>query len=188
MFCLLAVLPNPAPLRTPHPVQDKNFYLLGLLERNRASLEGNPALATLAKMKRAALHDAAEHCGAEPTCYVEKLKLSDAEIATAEKELRLLHSAVEGELRESGVRIREADQNGADLVGLTWRAEAAALNRILDIYGLGKPPTIPKSIARCMTRRLLYTGVASKSARLCWMMFSKHRRCFSKQHCGSQKN
>ena len=72
--CLVASLstaaaaePLRAPVRLESPVQDKNFYLLSLLERTpdvRDAVRTEPALARMAADRLAALDKAAEACRA----------------------------------------------------------------------------------------------------------------------------
>jgi DUF218 domain len=134
-------------LSLPHPVQDKNFYLLSLFQRNtpvRAVLSRNKALKQLAEDKVLALKKAAS-CN-DVNCFDELMRLDEQTVAAVETELRKLANRPElkrlakNDLRPSGVFIKYNDESDARMLMSAWRDAAAGLNRLLSVYGLGKDP------------------------------------------------
>src|SRR4029077_19398828 len=89
IYCLAAGLPSAAaaeplraPVRLPAPVQDKNFYLLSILERTpdvRDAVKAEPALARLAAERLAALDKAAKTCNLDLDCYAASFQWSEAQ-------------------------------------------------------------------------------------------------------------
>lgn len=125
---LQAAEPARAPLPLRAPVQDKNFYLLSLIERTSdiaRVLANDPELTAIRRDKADALR----------TDW-QKLRFSDAEIAIASAALLRLYKA-DGELRRSGAYVRYVDVTAA------WADAARAINNILDVYGSGKAPRYP---------------------------------------------
>jgi hypothetical protein len=135
-------LHEPLPLKSP--VQDKNFYLLSLIERTPAVSKAMPAAT------RESLLQAAQSCGVAPECYANALKWSDAEIEKTAASLRDLYAAnaavkqmVDGPLRSSGVLVRSQAKSGADLLAQGWIEAAHGINRAIDVYALGEKPRYP---------------------------------------------
>ena len=161
-LCLLfipaaALPPPPQPARAPlplhSPVQDKNFYLLSLIERLPAAkqaIQTDPELSQLAAAKRAALAQAAQACEARLACYADALKWTDSDAARAAAALTRLYrdsaavrQLVDGPLRRSGVLIRYQSKTGEDLLAQAWSDIVQNENRIVDVYGLGVAPRYP---------------------------------------------
>ena len=141
------------PLLLTSPVQDKNFYLLSMMERTaavRKVLTSDPILGNLAATKRAELEKASQTCGADLDCYCAALRWSDAEMDAAAHALRSLHGSsdairhlVEGPLRASGMFQRDRLLSGDELLARGWLDAARAINNIIDVYGTGKPGRYP---------------------------------------------
>jgi hypothetical protein len=134
-------------LSLPYPVQDKNFYLLSLFQRNapvRALLSRNRVLKQLAADKALALKKAAS-CH-DVSCFEELMRLDERAVKAVETELENLANRpgferlVKNDLRRSGVFIKYRDQSDARMLVSAWRDAAAGMNRLLSIYGLGKDP------------------------------------------------
>jgi 8-oxo-dGTP pyrophosphatase MutT (NUDIX family) len=148
---LLAQVPQPLALRWP--LADKNFYLLTRLEgdpRARAELSSDAALRELATAKREAVKRAASGCALDRDCYLGAVRWKDVEIEAVSGRLRnlvarggVLRSLAAGPLRDSGVFIRFHAKNDADLIVEAWKDAAVNLNRVIGIYGEGKPPRYP---------------------------------------------
>jgi uncharacterized SAM-binding protein YcdF (DUF218 family) len=142
-------VPEPKPVRWQNPVQDKNFYLLSLLERTPAVariLQDDPALREMAQARREALHTAS-NCPEDLACLLAPLRFSDAELTRASEALQRLHgtappvrSLVETSLRSSGAYVRWHDRSGDALLVAAWLDAARGVNRIIDVYGSGKAP------------------------------------------------
>jgi hypothetical protein len=126
-------LKRPLPLK--HPVQDKLFYVLSAMENTPAPFRSSTALAQLATNKQAALSKAAKTCELDIKCMASALKWSDAEIEAAATALAPLATSVDPSLRDSGLFVR---YQGSLLVP-AWRDAAKALNKLIDVYGLGEP-------------------------------------------------
>src|ERR1041384_8707395 len=119
------VLAVHAPLPLTRPVQDKNFYVLSLLERNPA-VRSNAALATLRAAKARALHDAVGTCALDVACFAAAMRFSDAEIDAVARALNDLHLD-DAPLRASGT---EALHPAIDAA---WKEAANGINNIIDV-------------------------------------------------------
>lgn len=108
------------------PVREKNFHVLTVLEQHTPD---DPRLTRIAAAKRAALSASAN--------IVEAMRWTPAEIATVSEVLASVTSANEP-LRKS--RMYGESPN----LVKAWQAAAMAMNRIYDVYGLGKPPRYPE--------------------------------------------
>ena len=134
-------------LSLPKPVQDKNFYLLSLFQRNRdvrRVLSQNETLKQLAARKVAALKKAAS-CD-NVACFDELIRLNTPGIAAVANELQTLTNRPEfkllakKDLRPSGVFIKYARQSDSEMLISAWKDAANGMNRVLSVYGLGKDP------------------------------------------------
>src|SRR5437870_2839897 len=86
--------PAKTPLDLLAPLEDKNFYLLSLIERTpeaRRALASDPELKKLGLTKRESLRKTIDTCNGEAACYASTLKWTDSEIATAAQRLRELY-------------------------------------------------------------------------------------------------
>lgn len=135
-------------LSLPKPVQDKNFYLLSLFQRNREVrklLSRNKTLRRLSNERLLALKKAAS-CN-DVACFDELIRLSGPTIEAVATELEALANGpqlkalVKKDLRPSGVFIKYSGQSDAQLLAAAWKDAAKGLNRILNVYCLGKDPT-----------------------------------------------
>lgn len=134
-------------LSLPQPVQDKNFYLLSLFQRNpevRRLLIRNRTLSRLASSKHRALRNAGK-CD-DVTCFDQLLRFTDGEVETVATALMALSATpafqhlAKRHLRPSGVFIKHAQLSNARMLVAAWRDAANGMNRILRVYGLGKNP------------------------------------------------
>lgn len=129
-----------------HPLQDKNFYLLTLLERSPA-IRSDPTLSRLQTARLQALDYAAKICELDVPCYSKALRFSpdqSAEIAAALAALYRtsseLKKLVDGPLKQSETYTRYNDQGGEALLTKAWADCASGLNRLIDVYALGIAP------------------------------------------------
>lgn len=129
------------------PVQDKNFYLLSLFQRNqqaRKLISRNKALRELAKEKVLALKKASS-CG-NMGCFDELIRFNNPTVDAVAAELQSLANTsqfkhlVRNDMRRSGVFIKYNEQRDDRMLVAAWKDAAAGLNRILSVYGLGKDP------------------------------------------------
>lgn len=134
-------------LSLPKPVQDKNFFLLSLFQRNlevRKLLSKNKAFRRLSKEKLLALRRAAS-CN-DVGCFDELIRFSGRTIQAVAAELQALakqpqfKALAKKDLRPSGVFIKYSRQSDAQMLAASWKDAANGLNRILSVYCLGKNP------------------------------------------------
>lgn len=134
-------------LSLPKPVQDKNFYLLSLFQRNpqaRRLLSQNKALKQLAAAKASGLKQI-QTCH-DVRCFDQLIRFDGPTIEAVATELQTLANRRElkllakRELRPSGVFIRYDNQSDAQMLVAAWKDAANGMNRILSVYGLGKDP------------------------------------------------
>jgi hypothetical protein len=132
------------------PVQDKNFYLLSLFQRNRELrilLSRNKVLNQIGTEKHVALKHAASCSNA--ACFDELMRFDAPTTEAVANALQTLADApafkllVKKDLRPSGVFIKYSDQTDSEMLVAAWKDAAAGLNRILNVYGLGKDPRYP---------------------------------------------
>ena len=128
-------------------VQDKNFYLLSLFQRNPEVgklLRQNKALKKLSNDKRRALRMAA-NCS-DVACFDRLFRFTDPTIETVAAELKALSKHPEfkklvmKDLRPSGAFIKYSGQSDAEMLIAAWKDAAKGMNRLLSVYGLGKDP------------------------------------------------
>ncbi len=142
----------PLPLR--NPLQDKNFYLLSLMQQTpavRTALLQSPALAKLTTDRFVTQTNLAALLDQPPSIYVQYFLWTDAQIQGAAEALRALYRSnpdmralVSGPLRHSGTAILLDSKSDEEMLVGTWTMEAQGINSILQTYGLGKAPLYPK--------------------------------------------
>jgi hypothetical protein len=145
--------PVRAPLRLEAPIQDKNFYLLSLIERTPVAaqaLQTEAGLSAVARRKREALAKAFPACAPEPTCAIEPFRFTpeeSTETATAlrhiYKDSEAVRRLVDGPLHQSGAYVRLHGRGGDDLLVAAWLEAAKGINNIIDVYGYGRAPRYP---------------------------------------------
>jgi len=145
--------PAHAPLPLHAPVQDKNFYVLSLIEQNadaNRAVRSDATLALMAKAKRDALAKVTGSCAADIACYVNALKFSDSEIAAAARILERLgtedpavRALAEGPMVTSGAFIAYRTDGTGQRLARAWTDAAHGIDGILDVYGLGRAPRYP---------------------------------------------
>ena len=128
-------------------VQDKNFYLLSLFQRDaevRRLLRDNRVLKKLANDKVQALRMAG-NCN-DAGCFDRLLRLSGPTIETVATTLKTLgrhpefKKLVMKDLRPSGAFIKHSNQSDSEMLAAAWKDAANGMNRLLRIYALGKDP------------------------------------------------
>jgi hypothetical protein len=150
---LLALAATQAPVPFGSTVEQKNFYLLSTFERSQPvsrALRADITLSELATAKRTALSKAANTCAAALSCYADAMKFSDPEIESVSNELKALYRNnaelrrfVDGPIHETGLLIRYEKLPGEESLSHGWTDSARAINSIIDVYGLGRPPRYP---------------------------------------------
>jgi hypothetical protein len=132
-LALRAAEPLRAPLPLHAPVQDKNFYVLSLLQE---------PLPRVLAAKREALHKAATECEKEAECFAAAMRWSDSEMTEVAAALRPTEELMRA-LRRSGAYVRFASKPDDELLAAAWLDAARGINNIIDVYGVAKPPRYP---------------------------------------------
>lgn len=149
---LTAALAAAQPLAYRQPVLEKNFPVLAALQRNAdaAALAGqDETLRRLAAAREQRHREALEQCESNLACLLDAFRWQEEEIAQAASALARLASTdpfvrlVHQDLRPSGVLFRHHSQSDSLLLERGWREAAAGMNRLIDVYGAGKPPRYP---------------------------------------------
>ena len=144
--------PARIPVPLERPLQDKNFYLLSMIERApdaRRAVETDPALHELAKAGHAAIEKALATCAEQLDCYTHALSLSESQTAAAETALRrlsrdgALQQLAAGPLRRSGMFQRYTAMSDQDLVAHAWEDAAHGIDGAIEVYGNGRKPRYP---------------------------------------------
>jgi DUF218 domain len=127
-------------------LQDRNAYLLTLIEADAAAREAVKANAELKAITERVTktRDAVRAaCKATTMCPVERLMLTDPEIDAAGSVLAKLagkdgplKAVAEQQMRPSGLFYRHANLDDAELVRTVWVETAHAINRIYRAYAL----------------------------------------------------
>lgn len=142
--------PAASPIDWKSPVEEKNFYLLAMIERDaavRKLVHDDAALSRIAKERVAALDHAVADCKARAECYAVALKWEDPN--PARESLAKLYAASAAmrdfveKLRASGMYVRYNDLDGAEFLWRAWADAAAGMNHAIDVFGLGVPPRYP---------------------------------------------
>ena len=130
-----------------NPVQDKNFYLMSLFQRDQEVgrlLKRNRVLQRISNDKTQALRQAA-HCD-DVACFDRLFRLSGPTIERVATELRRLSRRPEFKklvgkhMRPSGAFIKYSQQSDSGMLVAAWKDAANGMNRLLSVYGLGKNP------------------------------------------------
>lgn len=124
------------------------FAMMQTAQGWRQALADDPALRKLAVERAARVR---EGCTPSPRCLADAWTWADADIAIVERRLRLLMrdrtlatALAAGQMRPSGRFARHAAMADADLVAKAWAEAAAAVNRVIAVYGKGAPTQYPK--------------------------------------------
>lgn len=146
--------PKPAPLRLEDPVRDKNFYALALARRipsTRRMLSNDSALAELTSRRRTALRAAKATATLGSTKGLDGLKWGRSDVELVGGRL----AALSGQpgyrewidaVRSSGVAYRWRALSDRELGQKVWRDSAAAMDSLIDVYGLQTAPARSASI------------------------------------------
>jgi hypothetical protein len=145
--------PTPEPLTLHAALQDKDFYLLSLLQADpevRKALSQDQALIQISRERQWFLSQSLKSCK-ENACRIRALLWTDEEVRTVSfalarmyKESAPVRKLVEKELRPSGTYVLYEKQDGAIVLVNAWQICAQGLNNILSVYGEGHAPRYPK--------------------------------------------
>lgn len=156
-------------------VQSKNYYLLTLLQEDKAVrrlLETDTALASLARNREEQVSASMKDCGSNAACYTERLQFSEQEIAAAGQRLAALYTKdnalgklVQAQLIPSGAYILYKDLPPQQQLVKAWEQDANGINFAIGVYGEGKKANYPliDSISPDMSGRRLASVVYTAS-------------------------
>ena len=142
-----------APLTLQHPVEDKNFCLLSLIEndaRVRDAIAADRAISGIAAERQSAAAYAQSTCKGGATCLLKSYLWTDEEIRAVSVALERLastnprvRSMVEAKLRPSHAYILFEGPSSGRLLAYAWQVCAGGLNDMISVYGLGVAPRYP---------------------------------------------
>ena len=132
-----------------NPVQDKNFFLLSMIQRSpevHNLILADSTLSRIGQKYSLGFESARQHCAGEVTCVDQLLKITEPDkissntafSALAEK--AAMQQLLKEHLRPSGLFIRYDSLSDAAFLSQTLNDAMAGLNNILSVYGLGKAP------------------------------------------------
>ena len=140
------------PLASGSLIQDKDFYILTLIEglpQVRSAVAADPALQAMARDRRARLEAARNACNGEVDCLIQPYLWTDPEIAEAERRLTDglaasgLAAQLASEMRRSGRFARYQDLDDLALIRQAWGDASMGMNHVLRVWALGEPPLYP---------------------------------------------
>ncbi len=133
-----------------NPVQDKSFYLftlMGQVEGVRSALAGDPVLKEINTTYLRAFQQALSTCQGDPECYDEAVRFKKRDLRKIRKRLKYLTKKTEAlkpminnHMRPSGRFNRYVGFEDYQLLIESFKENIDGINRVLDIYGLGKKP------------------------------------------------
>jgi hypothetical protein len=146
--------PIAKPLPLHAPLQDKDFYLLSILQNNsevRTALIKDEELTRISAERKYFLEQSLKTCKQNAPCMVRMLLWTDEEIRLVSFELaRLYHDnialreLVDKNLRPSGAYVLYQKESGDALLANAWEICARGLNDVLSVYGQGTAPRYPQ--------------------------------------------
>jgi hypothetical protein len=150
---LVVAQPAMKPLPLHDAIQDKDFFLLSLLQSNsdvHNVLVTDKALGQVSAERQQFLALALQTCKGNSSCILKTLLWTEEEIRTVSFALAQqymdnpsLRKLVEGDLRPSGADVLYQMQSGEDLLVNAWEVCARGLNNIISVYGQGTAPRYP---------------------------------------------
>ena len=143
---------KPLPLHAA--LQDKDFYLLSLLQadpRVRTTLMADKSLALISAERQHFLAWSLQTCKGDAVCTLKSLLWTEEEIRMVSFALEQLYQEdsslrelVDKSLRPSGTYVLYQKQSGDRLLVNAWEVCARGLNDIIEVYGQGGAPRYPK--------------------------------------------
>lgn len=131
-------------------IQDKNFYVLTAIQKDKAVseiLENNTVLKAMYKKQEAAVATQSDACREDPKCFLAAYQVAAADLTVIANELQLLvkekkvlQDFVQNNLRPSGAYESFKKSTDAVLFAKAWQVCASGMNRIINVYGFGEAP------------------------------------------------
>src|SRR5580698_4682730 len=149
---LAQAIDKPLPLHAA--LQDKDFYLLSLLQADpgvRAALMADKSLSLISAEHQHFLAWSLRTCKGDAVCTLKSLLWSEEEIRMVSFALGQLYAEdsslremVDKSLRPSGAYVLYEKQSGDRLLINAWEVCARGLNDIIEVYGQGAAPRYPQ--------------------------------------------
>lgn len=148
-------------------VKAKNYYLLTLLQSDKAAqalLKSDAELRQLSQARLNAVQASLKECK-DALCLPAQLKLSDADISLVSQRLKALYkpgnaldALVKNHVIPSGMYIMHQTESAADLLVKAWEQDANYVNYTIAVYAEGKKPNYPQidSISFDVKKRAYY--------------------------------
>ena len=134
-------------------VTSKNYYLLTLfqaLPEVKNLLGSDKVLSAIAKTKTDSLSAALINCGRDGSCFIDRMKLTEAEIKTVSERLTTLYQPqnalgklVQNHLIPSGTYVLYQDLPAAEMLVKAWEQDAGGINYCIGVYAGGNKPNYP---------------------------------------------
>ena len=134
-------------------VQSKNYYLLTLfqhLPEVKKILEADEVLSIISKTKNDSLTAALINCGREGTCYLDRMKFTEAEIKLISERLIVLYQPqnalgklVKEHLIPSGCYVLFQNLPEKEMLVKAWEQDANGINFCIGVYAGGNKPNYP---------------------------------------------
>ncbi|MFZ4506347.1 MAG: YdcF family protein [Fimbriimonas sp.] len=159
ILCLLAtgflsgssIVPEPArhPLALWSPVQDKNFYLLSVLERNtqaQKALAAEPTLAKIARDQLERLEGAFQNRSLDQSKTLLSMLITPEEVTAGAEGLRrayensaVIRDIADRQIPLSGTYYQYQLESGPERLARAWKECAEGINNAILVYGTGRP-------------------------------------------------
>jgi hypothetical protein len=150
LSCLASAQAVPEPLPVHNATQDKNFYLLSIIQNNpdvRSALSEDKILRTLATERQEYLKQAIRFCKGNAVCTMKSFLWTEEEIRIASLALAQIYQdnssireMVDKSLRPSGAYVLYQKESGDTMLVNAWEICARGLNNIISVYGQGIAP------------------------------------------------
>lgn len=141
------------PLHVKHTIQDKNFYLLSVIENTpkvSAALSADRDLQEIGAERREYLNLALRSCKGNAICTMRSLLWTEEEIRIVSFALERLYrenavfrEMVDHDLRPSGAYVLYQNKSGDELLAAAWEICARGTNNVIAVYGQGALPRYP---------------------------------------------
>jgi hypothetical protein len=151
---LVAVSPAKEPLPLHSAIQDKNFYLLSIFQRDpeiRDALISDQTLGKINSTRQQRLKQALQTCHQNPECTLQPLLWTDEDIHSVSSALTHIYqsnphlkNSIDSTLQTSGTYVLYQQLDEQNLLVNAWELCARGLNEILTVYGEGNRPRYPK--------------------------------------------
>ena len=156
-FLMLSSSSFAQPAKRPLPlhvaIQDKDFYLLSVLQRDaqmRTVLTGDKALGQVSAERQGFLKQSLRTCKGNAVCTLRALLWTDEEIRMVSfalgrvyRDNAAMRKLVNRELEPRGTYVLYEKQGGESMLVNAWEVCARGLNDVISVYGQGAAPRYP---------------------------------------------